>query len=81
MLLKRIIALPGETVAITDGVVFINGQPLDEPYVKKRDAWQLKPVKLADDELFLIGDNRGMDQRFHEFGRTEAKRIVGKVLW
>lgn len=81
MLLKRIIGLPGETLAIADGVVFIEGQPLDEPYVKRREAWQLNPVKLADDEYFLIGDNRGMDQRWHEFGRTESKRIVGKVLW
>jgi signal peptidase I len=81
MLLKRIIGLPGETVAITNGVVFINGQPLDEPYVKKRDAWQLPPVKMADDEYFLIGDNRGMDQRYHEFGETGAERIVGKLLW
>jgi len=81
MLLKRIIGLPGETVALTNGVVFISGQPLDEPYVKAREAWQVAPVTLAGDEYFLIGDNRGMDQRFHEFGRTEAKRIVGKVLW
>ena len=80
-LFKRIIGLPGEIVAITNGVVFINGQPLDEPYVKAREAWQVSSVKLADDEYFLIGDNRGMDQRYHEFGRTEAKRIVGKVLW
>ena len=81
MLLKRIIGLPGETVAITDGMVLINDLPLDEPYVKNCEAWQLKPVKLADDEYFLIGDNRGMDQRYHEFGRTEFKHIVGKVLW
>lgn len=81
MLLKRIIGLPGETVAIANGVVFINGRPLDEPYVKYREAWQLNPVKLAGDEYFLIGDNRGMDQRYHEFGETGAERIVGKVLW
>jgi signal peptidase I len=81
MLLKRVIGLPGETVAINDGAVLINGELLDEPYVKQREAWQLSAVKLADDEYFLIGDNRGMDQRYHEFGRTESKRIVGKVLW
>lgn len=81
MLLKRIVALPGETIAITNGMVYINGKPLDEPYVKARARWQLQPITLAGNEYFLIGDNRGMDQREHEFGRAEANRIVGKVLW
>ncbi|MCX7723533.1 MAG: signal peptidase I [Verrucomicrobiae bacterium] len=81
LLLKRIIALPGETVAITNGTVYINGEPLAEPYVKARARWQLRPVTLGPDEYFLIGDNRGMDQREHEFGRAEAWRIVGKTLW
>ncbi len=81
LLLKRIVALPGETIAITNGVVYINGAPLAEPYVKYRAGWYLPPIKLAENEYFLIGDNRGMDQRDHEFGRAEAERIVGKVLW
>lgn len=81
LLLKRIVALPGETIAITNGIVYINGEPLAEPYVKARAQWQLRPIKLADNEYFLIGDNRGMDQREHEFGRAEANRIVGKILW
>jgi signal peptidase I len=81
MLLKRIVGLPGETVAIARGHVLINGEPLAEPYVKAREAWEVEPLKLADDEYYLIGDNRGMDQRYHEFGRIEAKRIVGRVLW
>lgn len=81
MFLKRIIALPDETVAIEKGVVHINGRPLDEPYVKERDTWQLGPRKLEADEFFVIGDNRGMSQERHTFGVAEAKRIVGKVLW
>lgn len=79
--LKRIVGLPGETVAITNGIVYINGQPLDEPYVKDRDSWELAPVLLPDDNYFVIGDNRGMDQRLHDFGMTESARIVGKALW
>ena len=81
MFFKRIIALPGETVSITNGLVHIDGQPLAEPYVKEREAWQLPPRHLEVDEYFLIGDNRGMTQERHTFGVAEAKRIVGKVLW
>lgn len=81
LLLKRIVGLPGETIAISNGIVLINGVPLDEPYVKLRARWQVPPITLASNEYFLIGDNRGMDQRDHEFGRASAERIIGKVLW
>ena len=81
MYFMRVIGQPGETVAIENGIVQINGQPLDEPYVKAREAWQLPPRKLEADEYFVIGDNRGMSQERHTFGVAEAKRIVGKVLW
>jgi signal peptidase I len=81
MLLKRIVGLPGETVAIENGVVLINGRPLDEPYVRERAPWQLSPRPLGTDEYLVIGDNRGMDQRTHEFGVTKARKIAGRVLW
>jgi signal peptidase I len=81
MYFKRIIGLPGETIAITNGTVCIDGRPLDEPYVKRRAPWEEPPEKIAADEYYIIGDNRGMDQDLHEHGRTQAERIIGKVLW
>ncbi len=81
MLFKRIVALPGETVAIEQGVVLIDGRPLPEPYVKERAAWQLSPRRLEPDEYLVIGDNRGMPQQAHLFGAAKLERIVGKVLW
>lgn len=81
MYCKRIIALPGETIAIRRGTVFINDQRLDEPYVKSRDAWEVPPVKLGSDEVFVIGDNRGMDQNLHVFGNVERRKIIGPMLW
>jgi len=81
MFLKRIIGLPGETVAISKGVVLINGASLNEPYVKSRALWEETPRTLSNDEYFLIGDNRGMPQELHEHGRAKANRLVGKALW
>ena len=81
MYCKRIIALPGETLAIRRGTVFINGQPLDEPYVKARDPWEVAPVQLSGDEVFVIGDNRGMDQELHVFGKVERRKLLGPMLW
>ena len=80
MLMKRVIGLPGETVAFDDGAVLINGQPLDEPYRKWPSDWTLPPRKLAPDEYFIVGDNRTMPWQDHTFGVVERWRIVGKVL-
>lgn len=81
--LKRIIALPGETVRIVRGVVEIDGEPLDEPYVPKRQPWNWptdRPEwKLGQGEYLFIGDNRTMLMRDHEFGVQKRERIAGKV--
>ena len=81
MFLKRVIALPGETIAIEKGTVLINGEALNEPYVKQREPWEVEPVKVEPDHHFVIGDNRGMDQQLHKFGKVETVRLLGKPLW
>lgn len=78
---KRIIALPGERLEIVDGQVRIDGAPLDEPYVRHRVAWNVPAVTLTSREYYVIGDNRGMSARDHTFGRIDASRVVGKVIF
>jgi signal peptidase I len=80
MLMKRVVGLPGETVAFSGGRVLIDGSVLDEPYVKFPCNWERAPVKLGPDEYFFVGDNRSMPQKFHEFGKKERTGIIGKVL-
>ena len=80
MLMKRIIGLPGETVAFHDGTVLINGQPLDEQYEKTPGHWTLPTRTLGPDEYYIVGDNRTMPWQNHMFGVVERFRIVGKVL-
>jgi signal peptidase I len=80
MLMKRIIGLPGETVAFDNGQVLINGQPLDEPYEKWHSDWTLPPKQLGTNEYFIVGDNRTMRWQDHTFGKVERERIIGKVL-
>ncbi|WP_338667549.1 signal peptidase I [Pseudodesulfovibrio methanolicus] len=82
---KRIVGLPGETVEIRARQVFIDGAPLDEPYVRHskagirpvRDA--CGPVTLGPDEYFLMGDNRedSFDSRW--LGPVPRKRITGRA--
>lgn len=81
MYMKRIIGLPGETVAFVNGQVLINGQALDEPYEKKLHCdWNLPPEKLGPDEFFVVGDNRSMFPEWHTFGKVSRDRIIGKLL-
>jgi signal peptidase I len=82
MLLKRIIALPGERVAIHAGTVYIDGEPLREDYLQRPPApWNCAEVVLEPDEFFVIGDNRQMPDRQHLFGKADRRRIIGKVLF
>jgi signal peptidase I len=81
MYIKRIVGLPRERLEIVNGVVFVNGRPLDEPAVVHRAPWNLPPFTLADDEYFVVGDNRSMPIELHDLGRARRDRIVGRMLF
>ncbi|MCD6049218.1 MAG: signal peptidase [Verrucomicrobia bacterium] len=81
VLLKRIIGLPGEEVKIEDGIVYINGEPLEETYVRARFPWKEGEHRLAANEYFVVGDNRAMIQSNHTHGVYDRVAIMGKVLW
>ncbi len=78
--MKRIIALPGETVEFHDGHAYINGQELPEPYVKYPCHWEHEPEVVGPDEYYVVGDNRSMGWNDHEHGRASRKQILGKIL-
>jgi signal peptidase I len=80
MYMKRIIGLPGESVAFHHGQVFINGKILEEPYVKYSCDWEIAPRFLGVGEYYCVGDNRAMPARDHYQGVAPLRKIVGKVL-
>ena len=82
--IKRIIGLPGETVQIVDGEIYINGELLEESYGREvmQDAGlAAEPITLGDDEYFVLGDNRNdsMDSRMAEVGPIVGERIIGRA--
>lgn len=80
--IKRVIGLPGERLAIRAGVVEVGGRPLNEPYVARRQPWEVAAFTLAGDEYFVIGDNRSMRADDHDFGKVRRERILGVVrVW
>ncbi|MCI5779736.1 MAG: signal peptidase I [Lentisphaeria bacterium] len=80
-LLKRVIALPGETVEFRKGRVFLNGRELPEPYVRYRGDWDVKARTVAPGHLFVVGDNRGQHHVEHMFGEVAEDRVVGGLLF
>lgn len=81
MLLKRVVALAGETVAFQDGSLVVNGQAVAEPYVRDPRPWSLASRRVAPGNVYVVGDNRRVPMEVHLFGQTPLERVAGGPLW
>lgn len=78
--IKRIIGLPGETIAVKEGIVYINEKKLPEIYLPEGIITQPEgSITLQDDEYYLIGDNRLNSSDSRKWGSVTAKEIIGKA--
>lgn len=73
---KRVIGLPGETVEIVDGLVYIDGSaaPLDEPYLKETPVGSYGPYTVPEDSYFMLGDNRNASKDSRKWKNPFVKR-------
>jgi signal peptidase I len=80
--IKRIIGLPGETLEIKEGKVFINEVEISENYLLRTDTPGFTgPVSLAEDEYFVLGDHRNNSMDSRDFGAISLDQIHGKTLF
>jgi len=77
--IKRVIGLPGETVSVENGQVFINGELLVEPYISHFSSDNHDPVILASEEYFVMGDNRNNSLDSRQLGPINKGYIIGRV--
>ena len=82
---KRIIGMPGDTVVIIDGKVYINNaqKPLDEPYLPEPMAGSWGPYEVPENCYFMLGDNRNdsLDARYWKNQFVEKNQIIAKVFF
>lgn len=79
MLVKRIIGLPGETVEVRRGVVYVNGEPLPEPFPHDLGYQSMPLVTLGPLSYFVMGDNRDNSNDSRSFGPVQREYILGRV--
>jgi len=79
--IKRVIGLPGETVEIKNGQIFINGsaEPLVEPYIKEPFTYSMPSIEIPAGSYFVLGDNRNISEDSHLYGVIPRKNIIGKA--
>ncbi|HUQ64335.1 MAG TPA: signal peptidase I [Acidimicrobiales bacterium] len=80
-LIKRVVALPGETVEARDGHVLVDGKPIDESYLPKGvTTSQFEPRKIPPGDIWVMGDNRSNSKDSRYFGPVSESLIVGRAF-
>lgn len=79
--IKRVIGLPGETVEVKNGSVYINSKPVAESYLQERPEYQWGPGVVPMKSYFVLGDIRNNSYDSHYWGFVPHNLIVGKIVW
>ncbi|WP_291651282.1 signal peptidase I [Clostridium sp.] len=82
-LVKRVIGVPGDEIDIKDGYVYLNGNMLEETYVKGNTYIRDMdfPIKVEEDTLFVLGDNREKSRDSRDFGLININQVEGKAVF
>lgn len=79
--IKRFIAGPGQTVAVQEGQVFVDGIRLDESYIADPPGYTLAPLTVPEHSVFLLGDNRNFSFDSHVWGVLPEQNILGRAVF
>ena len=77
--IKRVIALPGDSIEVKNGSVYVNGTKLSEPYIKEPPAYTFHLTEIPENEYFVLGDNRNIANDSHNGWTVPKENIIGKA--
>ncbi len=78
--IKRVIGVPGETISVLNNTVYIDGKPLNEPYINSPMIGDLAPTEIPEGYIFAMGDNRSVSLDSRSFGPVSIASVVGKAI-
>lgn len=78
-LVKRVIGLPGETIFVHQGKVYVNNRALLEGYIKEPPDYEYGPITIPEKSYFMLGDNRNSSKDSHVWGTVSEDQILGRV--
>ncbi|HEX2981106.1 MAG TPA: signal peptidase I [Anaerolineaceae bacterium] len=78
--IKRLIGLPGDTVKVTGGTVYVNDMPLTEPYISAPPAYE-GSWTVPEGNFFVLGDNRNQSSDSHSWGFVPQENVIGKAIF
>lgn len=84
VVVKRVVGLPGDRVDIRGGLVYVNGEPLNEPYIDNRMVNEAMRYTVPEGSVFVLGDNRSNSEDSRDHGAVSVSNIIGKaacVIW
>ncbi|WP_320676557.1 signal peptidase I [Prochlorococcus sp. MIT 1300] len=80
-LIKRLVGLPGDVIEIRDGHLWRNKQLIQEPWLNSPMNYQMSPIKVPENELWVLGDNRNNSLDSHFWGPLPEKSLIGTAIW
>ncbi|HEY2476144.1 MAG TPA: signal peptidase I [Candidatus Cybelea sp.] len=78
--IKRVVGLPGDTIRVDRGRVYVNGTKLDEPYVRDSDDRSFAQVVVPQNAVYVLGDNRSNSEDSRFFGAVSDDRLIGRAI-
>lgn len=78
--IKRLIAIPGDKILVTQGRVYINDRPLSEEYIADAPNYELGPITVPANSYLMLGDNRNNSCDSHMWGFVPKNQIIGRAV-